>query len=121
MTTASDAALLVLLDTAPGDAERTVPFASGLKTKKAELAYLPAGSKGLVADLRTGAITALPAGSVATRPDGWDNAIAAPLRVTVGSAGIPVAAGKPNAAGDGLAALGLGPHVANVAFRTTEP
>src|SRR4051794_32286568 len=121
MTSASDAALLVLLDTAPGDTERTVPFASGLKTKKAELAYLLTGSRGLVADLRTGAITALPAGSVATRPDGWDNAIEARLPVTVGSAGIAVAAGKPNAAGDGLADLGLGPHVANVAFRTTEP
>src|SRR3954470_1443898 len=121
MTSASDAALLVLLDTAPGDTERTVPFASGLKTRKAELAYLLTGSRGLVADLRTGAISSLPAGSVATRPDGWDNAIEARLPVTVGSAGIAVAAGKPNAAGDGLAALGLGPHVANVAFRTTEP
>src|SRR3954470_8309825 len=121
MTSAKDAALLVLLDTAPGDPERTVPFASGLKTKRAELAYLLTGSKGLVADLRTGAITALPAGSVATRPDGWDNAIEARLPVKAGSVGVAVATGKPNAAGDGLADLGLGPHVANVAFRTTEP
>ena len=121
MTSSSDTALLVLLDTAPGDTERTVPFASGLKTKKAELAYLLTGSKGLVADLRTGAITALPAGSVATRPDGWDNAIEARLPVSSGSVGIAVATGKPNPAGDGLADLGLGPHVANVAFRTTEP
>src|SRR5439155_10126234 len=35
--------------------------------------------------------------------------------------GVAVAAGRPNAAGDGLADLGLGPHVANVAFRSAEP
>src|SRR3954452_17520374 len=121
MTSASDAALLVLLDSAPGDTERTVPFASGLKTKKAELAYLLTGSHGLVADLRTGAVSALRAGSVATRPDGWDNAIEARLPVTAGTVGIAVAAGKPAPSGDALADLGLGPHVANVAFRTTEP
>jgi hypothetical protein len=121
MTAATDTALLVLLDTATGDAERTVPFASGLKTTKAETALLLSGDRGLVADLASGAITALPAGSVATRPDGWDNAIEARLPgAIVGSKpGVAIAAGKP--AGDGLADLGLGPRVANVAFRTAEP
>src|SRR4051812_9031475 len=109
MTSANDAALLVLLDTAPGDTERIVPFASGLKTKKAELAYLLTGSKGLVADLRTGAITALPAGSVATRPDGWDNAIEARLPVTAGSVGGALAAGEPQPGRGRGARPGLGP------------
>src|SRR4051794_1141536 len=95
MTSANDTALLVLLDTAPGDTERTVPFGSGLKTKKAELALQLVGSTGKVVDLRTGATSELPAGSVATRPDGWDNAIEARIPLKASSVGVAVAASKP--------------------------
>jgi pimeloyl-ACP methyl ester carboxylesterase len=109
MTSSSDTALLVLLDTAPGDTERTVPFGSGLKTKKAELALQLTGSTGKLVDLRTGATSELPAGSVATRPDGWDNAIEARIPLKAGTVGVAVAASKP------------GGPIANVAFRTAEP
>jgi hypothetical protein len=111
---AESAALLVLVDTDPAApaGPRAVPFGSGLTTTRAERAVLLHGDAGRVADLVTGAITDLPAGSVATRADGWDNAIEARLPFTDARA-VAVAAGRPG--GDGLA------NVANVAFRTAEP
>src|SRR3954469_25887168 len=114
MTAANQTGLLVLLDTTPGDKERTVPFNSGLTTKRGDVALLLAGDRGWRADLATGAITELPAGSVATDPSGYGNAIEARLPAPAGSeVGVAVAAGL--LAGDKLA------NVANVAFRTHEP
>lgn len=116
MNAATDTAVLVLLDDdgAPAAGERPIPFGSGLTTARAERAVLLAGARGWVADLETGETSELAAGSVAPRPDGWDNAVEA--RIPHGAAhAVAVAAGRQNAAGDGLA------NVANVAFRTGEP
>jgi S-formylglutathione hydrolase FrmB len=113
-STAESAAVLVLVDTDPAEPAqpRSVPFGSGLTTTRAERAVLLHGDGGRVADLVTGAITDLPTGSVATRADGWDNAIEARLP-TDDVRAVAVAAGRPG--GEGLA------NVANVAFRTEEP
>jgi hypothetical protein len=123
-TTMDDAkpatAVLVLLDTTPGDAQRTVPFASGLTTTRADVAVLLSGDHGWTADLATGAIRELPAGSVATDAAGYANTVEARLPAPgADSVGVAVAAGLID--GDHLKALGGGPNVANVAFRTHEP
>ncbi len=121
MTSPTDAAVLVLLDTAPGDTERAVPFGSGLHSSRAEYALLLCGARGWRADLATGEITELPAGSVATDPSGWTNALEAAVdRSLLGSSGsgtigVAAATGAADAGGDGLA------NVANVAFRGDEP
>ncbi|MFL5894164.1 MAG: prolyl oligopeptidase family serine peptidase [Thermoleophilaceae bacterium] len=122
-TTMNDAkpatGLLVLLDTKPGSSEHAIGFGSGLKTTKADSALFLFGDKAVVQDLATGQTSALPAGSVATNAAGYDNAVEARIPASLlGGArtpGVAVAAGKPNAAGDGFE------NVANVAFRTTEP
>jgi pimeloyl-ACP methyl ester carboxylesterase len=123
-TTMDDAkpatALLVLLDTRPGDTQLGIGFNSGaLQTTKAETAIFLTGGQGLVQDLSSGAISPLPPGSVATNAGGYDNAIEAriPAALLQGrrDVGVAVAAGKPNAKGDGFE------NLANVAFRTTEP
>jgi predicted esterase len=118
-------ALLVLLDTKPPTAQRAVPFASGLTTRRGDVAVLLTGDHGWWADLTTGAVQALPGGSVATDPAGYGNTLEARLPVGLlggrpDAVGVAVAAGL---AGDGAALkdLGGGPRVANVAFRTAEP
>jgi Prolyl oligopeptidase family len=133
LASSEQTALLVLADTADGSTEREVQFASGLKTKEAELAFLLAGSQGWQADLATGAITPLPAGSVATNPAGYANAIEARLpRSLVGDEGIRLAvasgpidpttvAADPTTAPPDFKDSGLPSNVANVAFRTDEP
>jgi len=123
-TTMADAnpatALLLLLDTTPGDTERTVPFNSGLKTTRGDVAVLLSGSRGWWADLATGTISPLPAGSVATNASGYNNALEARLPAA-GAPSVGVAAAAGLIDGDKLKALGVGPNVANVAFRTHEP
>ena len=105
LKSASDNAILVLLDTAPGDAEHEVGFGTGLRTSTAEYAAFITGATGTLKDLRTGDTTTFAA---ATNPDDWTNAVEA--RIPVADArGIAVAAGRP----DGT--------IANVAFRTNEP
>src|SRR3954447_17025907 len=56
-TTMADAApataLLLLLDTTPGTATPTVPFGSGLTTRRADVALLLSGDRGWSADLAT--------------------------------------------------------------------
>ncbi len=108
MHDAGDTALLVLLDTAEGGEERSVPFGSGLRTSVAEYAVELTGAGGRVADLRTGETSDLPAGSVATNPAGWTNAIEAKLPFSAVRA-LTLAARRPGA------------PVANVAFRHEEP
>ncbi|MBV9214354.1 MAG: prolyl oligopeptidase family serine peptidase, partial [Actinobacteria bacterium] len=121
-------ALLVLLDTAPGDAKtRAVPFNSGIKTSRAQIAILLTARRGWVANLRTGAIKALPHGSTAANPTGYVNALEArvprsalgglPSKLSVAAAtGIADPGGGP-----ALKDLGLGANLANVAFRGDEP
>jgi pimeloyl-ACP methyl ester carboxylesterase len=124
-TTMDDAnpatALLVLLDTAPGGTQHTVPFNSGLTTTKAETAIFVTGNHGFVADLSSGQITPLPPGSVATNASGYTNAIEARLPPQPGQVGVAVAAGLTNPTGDGFQTLNPSPNIANVAFRTNEP
>jgi pimeloyl-ACP methyl ester carboxylesterase len=120
-TTMSDTkpatALLVLLDTKPGSTNRDVGFGSGLTTTKADTALYLQGNRGLARDLASGAVVPLPAGTVATDPSGYGNAIEArlPASAVGGLTGVAVAAGTPNATGEGF------DNIANVAFRTKEP
>jgi hypothetical protein len=100
-----DNAVLVLLDTEPGETERAVGFGTNLRTTTAELAAFITGATGRLTDLRTGETTTFAA---ATNADGWTNAVEARLPVADAER-IAVAAAKP----DGT--------VANVAFRTGEP
>jgi pimeloyl-ACP methyl ester carboxylesterase len=112
-------ALLVLLDTKPGTTSHAIGFGSGLSSSKADTALFLFGNTGVVQDLATGALSPLPAGSVATNAAGYDNAIEAriPSSLLAGSSspGVAVAAGIVNAAGTGFS------NIANVAFRTSEP
>src|SRR4051795_3985741 len=120
MTAANQTGLLVLLDTTPGDTERSVPFNSGLKTTRGDVALLLGGDRGWRADLASGAVSELPAGSVATDASGYGNAIEARLPAPgAGSVGVAVAAGVLD--GDKLKTLDVAPNVANIAFRTQEP
>jgi Prolyl oligopeptidase family len=127
MTDPAKTALLVLLDTAPGNEQRDVPFAAGIHSTRAEYALYLSGRRGWVADIRTGEVRPLPSGSVATDPRGYNNALEArvPRRV-LGSlpARFSVAAATGTAASPDspqLADTGLGANLANVAFRPDEP
>jgi hypothetical protein len=115
-------ALLVLLDTTPGDTERAVPYNSGLKTTKGDVAVYLADDRGSWTDLATGATHAF--ATVATDAAGYRNAIearipAAALGGRRDTVGVVVAAGL--AGGTALKTLDLQPNLANVAFRTAEP
>src|SRR3954452_22685484 len=122
-TTMKDAspatALLVLLDTKPGSTSHSIGFGSGLSSSKADVALFLFGSQGSAEDLATGAVTALPAGAVATNAADYDNAIEARIPGSLlggsSSPGVAVAAGIVNAAHNGFS------NIANVAFRTQEP
>jgi len=118
-------ALLLLLDTDGADAaeKRAVPFGAGTETARAEMALLLTEDRGLLADLRSGAVQALPAGAVATSDSGWTNALEArvPLDLTGKVKAVAAATGLADAGGDGLKSLGLAANLANVAFRTDEP
>jgi pimeloyl-ACP methyl ester carboxylesterase len=125
-------ALLVLLDTRPGDAQVGVGFGSGaadsggaLQTRQADTAVFLAGDHGYVQQLATGTVSPLPAASVATNGAGYDNALEARIPASLlggrDDFGVAVAAGIANDAGDGFKTLGDGANLANVAFRTREP
>src|SRR5206468_3574472 len=77
MTAPAKTALLVLLDTAPGEVTRDVPFGAGIHSSRADYALLLTGERGWVANMATGSIAELPAGSVATNPAGYENAVEA--------------------------------------------
>ena len=114
-------ALLVLLDTRPGDAARPVPYNSGLTSATADVAvYLP-GDRGSLTDLATNAEHGFR--TVATNPAGYVNAIEARIpAAALGGASSPRVAVAAGLADNGkLKTLGLQPNVANVAFRITEP
>jgi dienelactone hydrolase len=125
-TTMKDAgpgtALLVLLDTTPGNTARPVPYNSGLTTATGDVAVYLAGDGGSWTDLATGATH--PLSSVRTNAAGYTNTIEAaiPAAALAGArdqVGVAVAAGLADSGK--LKTLALQPNVANVAFRTTEP
>jgi hypothetical protein len=124
---APNTALLVLLDTQPGTTERTVPFNSGLKTTKGDVAALITAAGVQAVDLTSGAPIGF--GHAAYNPSGYTNAIEAHLspEMLQGSEkpGVAIAAGL--ADGNKLKTLGdaesnpSAVNVANVAFRPHEP
>jgi dienelactone hydrolase len=107
-------ALLLLLDTVPGETSRPVPYGSGLTTTRGDVAVLLTGDSGSWTDLATGEVHAF--GGVATNPEGYENTMEARVPASaLGSArkfGVAAAAGLLE--GDALT-------IANVAFRTKEP
>jgi dienelactone hydrolase len=127
MSAPARTALLVLLDTAPGGSSHAVPFGSGIRSSRAELALLLSGSHGWLANLASGAVTALPPGSVASNPNGYVNAVEARVpRAALGrlpqSFSVAAATGIADpGGGPRLKELGLGANLANAAFRAAEP
>jgi pimeloyl-ACP methyl ester carboxylesterase len=105
----SRTALLLLLDTVAGEAERQVGY--GLTTTRGDVAIVLTRSGGTWTDLATGEKHAFD--GVAFNDEGYENAIEARIPKTAlgGSAKPGVAAATAN--GDG--------QIANVAFRTQEP
>lgn len=122
-------ALLLLLDRDGAEHDgATVPFDAGITTDRADVAVLLADDRGWVADLATGEVDALPAGSVATDPSDFTNAIEAALPLdrlglddVDGAVAVTAATGTFAPEGPGFADTGLGANLANVAFRTQEP
>src|SRR4051794_23343590 len=114
MTAPAKTALLVLLDTATGGREprsggmaRDVPFGSGIRSSRAELALLLTGTRGWLANLATGRVSALPAHSVASNPSGYANALEARVpRAMLGALPARIAV----AAATGIADPGGGPR-----------
>jgi pimeloyl-ACP methyl ester carboxylesterase len=128
LTTANETGLLLLVDIGGGAVDRAVPFNSGLRSTRADLAVLVAGTSGRVADLRTGRVSPLGAGSVATDPTAFNNAIEAripraALRLGAAAGTLRIAAGTGpfDAAKKAFADTGLPSNLANVAFRPAEP
>ena len=129
MTTSAGTALLVLVDTTPDAGQpRAVGFNSAVNTRRADRALLLIGNRGWTADLASGAVSELPAGSVATNPSGYTNAIEAKIAPAALGGALPPTASITAATGIAdpgggakLKNLGLGANLANVAFRTSEP
>ena len=128
LASAAQTALLVMVDNGGAEFERAVGFNSGLRTRRGDAAALVAGSSGWAAPLGGGPVTALPAGSVATDPTGYTNAIEASIPRSAfglgpgaGTLRIAIAAGPFDAAKNAFAGTGLPANVANVAFRSAEP
>ncbi|MFL5844967.1 MAG: prolyl oligopeptidase family serine peptidase [Solirubrobacteraceae bacterium] len=124
---AADGALLVLLDTKPGDTARDVGFNSGLSTTRGDVAVLITEAGVTAVDLATGAV--LGQGQAAYGPEGYGNVIEARIPAAAlqdaEQPGVAVAAGL----ADGARLRSLGDadtnpkavNVANVAFRPGEP
>ena len=108
MKAADDAEVILLLDTGESNppTPRDVPFGSGIRTSKADVAVLLTAAGGTVADLATGATTTF--ADVKANPAGWTNAIEARVPVT-GVTGVAAATRRPGA------------PLSNVAFRHAEP
>jgi pimeloyl-ACP methyl ester carboxylesterase len=132
MRTATDTALLLLVDPQKGTPARAAPFNSGI-TSAARTAVLVTGDgHSSVVDMATGAAT--PLTGVTFTPDGWTNAIEADIPLSSlglsssGPAALAAATGPYNAATHAFATLKngetgapLGANLANVAFRFDEP
>src|SRR3954471_3951818 len=132
LRTATDTALLLLVDPQKGAPARPVPFNSGV-TSTARTAVLVAGDgHSSAVDMATGAAT--PLTDVTFTPDGWTNAIEADIPLSVlglasdSSPAVAAATGPYDAATHAFATLKngetgapLGANLANVAFRFDEP
>jgi pimeloyl-ACP methyl ester carboxylesterase len=123
-----ETALLMLVDLGGPSLDREVPFNSGLRTRRADLAVLMAGKIGLVARLGRRGVARLPEGSVLTNPTGFTNAIEARLPRSMFRLGptartlrLAIASGPYDPATGGFADTGLPSNLANVAFRPEEP
>ncbi|TAL22333.1 MAG: hypothetical protein EPN99_06105, partial [Frankiales bacterium] len=141
MTADRSAGVVVLADTVDGSSAYDVPFGSGLRTERADVALLVARTGGVAVDLATGTRTAFP---VAADDSGYDNVLEAgiPRALVERSAKDKPGKGKGKALGhkprlqlalaagvsdgaDGLVDLQGEDadvvNVANVAFRPDEP
>jgi hypothetical protein len=132
MRSATDTALLLLVDPQKGGPPRPVPFNSGITSTAKTAVLLTGDGHSAAIDLATG--TSTPLTGVAVAPDGWTNAIEADLpRNVLGlkgdkNASLAAAAGSYDVPTHGFATLKsettgapLGANLANVAFRFDEP
>ena len=126
MTADRSAGVVVLADTGEGSPSYEVPFGSGLRTDRADVALLIARTGGIAVDLATGERTSFP---VAADDSGYANVLEAGIpRALVETAAnklqLALAAGVSDGA-DGLVDLQGEDadvvNVANVAFRPDEP
>ena len=113
MTDAATTRVLLLFDTIAGSPAYDLPFGTGLRSTRADVAVLAGAGGGTAIDLATGTTTAIPAAANAT---GYVNALEVAVpRVLLGTATAPmVAAAAGIASGDTVT-------IANAAFRTVEP
>ena len=149
LNAADQTALVLLVDSVPGDTPREVGFNSGLVSSTAEYAVFLSDATSIVSDLVTGTSSPLPGGAVAVNPDGFVNAVEARIALReigdVENLNIALAAGTLAESGDSFAPIPLDPgepeldfaeegidaanppapkpevNVANVAFRHDEP
>jgi acetyl esterase/lipase len=123
----TDLALLLLLDTKPGDTQHDVGFNSGLKTTKGDVAVLVTKAGTTAVDLASAAV--LGQGGSAEDTEGYDNTLEAqiPKAALQGATTFGVVAASGLSDGAELRSLGdatsnpKGVNVANVAYRTHEP
>ena len=113
MTDAAATRLLLLFDTVAGSPSYDLPFGTGLRTDRADIAIVAGPAGGTATDLATGTSTAVPA---AADPTGYVNAleVAIPRGLLAGNAAPRVAAAAGTQSADTIV-------VANVAFRSDEP
>jgi pimeloyl-ACP methyl ester carboxylesterase len=132
MRTATDSALLLLVDPQKGARARAVPFNSGISSAARTAVLIAGDGRSVIVDMATGVAT--PLTTVAFTPDGWTNAIEADIPLSAlgltsnGSAALAAATGPYDAATHAFATLKngetgapLGANLANVAFRFDEP
>ncbi|HVV76458.1 MAG TPA: hypothetical protein VHC43_10515 [Mycobacteriales bacterium] len=122
MTRKKQPAILVLVGSSKRSDALTVPFNSGLRTRRASYALLLTARRGEVVDLANGTKHSF---RTAANPKGYVNAIEASIpRSLIGSPSnhlsIAVAAGRLDNTTGLMAARKTGPAVANVAFREDE-
>ena len=87
MKAPAQTAVVVLLGDGTTGPQRDVGFNTGIPPPRAQKALLLTGDHGWIEDLATGQVSALPAGSVATDPDGYVNAVQA--RISLSALGLP--------------------------------
>ncbi|MFL5913341.1 MAG: alpha/beta hydrolase-fold protein [Gaiellaceae bacterium] len=113
MTPSDRTALLLLLDTKPGNATVQIPWGSGLHSDTADTAVLLAAGRAEAVDLRKGSVTKLP--PAVADSSAYTNAIEAAIPRALTGATPKVAEATGVLGSDGKLQL------ANVAFRPSEP
>ena len=121
LNAADQTALVLLVDSVPGDTPREVGFNSGLVTSTAEYAVFLSEATSTVSDLVTGTTSPLPGGAVAVNPDGFINAVEARIALReIGDAetlNVALAAGTLAESGDSFAPIPLDPGEARARLR----